>query len=174
MWLWGGDLWLAAADHRWLWLGQTVGLHLQPQHWARQRPHHQHTHGPLLLPVLLYSRPCRTEGWNVFTVVPCRWDSPVWRTCLNVNKSKLCCPFSHGITFPSPSVRGACVQLWYHMYGEGMGTLNVYQQSEDGKKALIFSQIGDQGRLWRFAQASLLPRVQSYRVSDKDPTDTVW
>lgn len=64
-----------------------------------------------------------------------------------------------------PAVRGACVQLWYHMYGEGMGTLNVYQQSEDGKKALIFSQIGDQGRLWRFAQASLLPRVQSYRIA---------
>uniref|UniRef100_A0A3Q1GLC6 Si:ch211-106h4.4 n=1 Tax=Acanthochromis polyacanthus TaxID=80966 RepID=A0A3Q1GLC6_9TELE len=59
--------------------------------------------------------------------------------------------------------KGACVQLWYHMYGEGMGTLNVYQQSEDGKEALIFSQTGDQGRLWRFAQASLLPRVQPYR-----------
>uniref|UniRef100_A0AAQ5YK66 MAM domain-containing protein n=1 Tax=Amphiprion ocellaris TaxID=80972 RepID=A0AAQ5YK66_AMPOC len=63
-----------------------------------------------------------------------------------------------------PSGKGACVQLWYHMYGEGMGTLNVYQQSEDGKEALIFSQTGDQGRLWRFAQASLLPRVQPYRI----------
>lgn len=47
--------------------------------------------------------------------------------------------------------------------------LNVYQQSEEGKEALIFSQSGDQGRLWRFAQASLLPRVQPYRVSDQDP-----
>ncbi|XP_051809884.1 MAM and LDL-receptor class A domain-containing protein 1 [Acanthochromis polyacanthus] len=63
-----------------------------------------------------------------------------------------------------PTGKGACVQLWYHMYGEGMGTLNVYQQSEDGKEALIFSQTGDQGRLWRFAQASLLPRVQPYRI----------
>lgn len=65
------------------------------------------------------------------------------------------------------------MQLWYHMYGEGMGTLNVYQQSEDGKRALIFSQIGDQGWLWRFAQASLLPRVQSYRVSHKYPPDSL-
>ncbi|XP_018531715.2 MAM and LDL-receptor class A domain-containing protein 1 [Lates calcarifer] len=63
-----------------------------------------------------------------------------------------------------PAGKGACVQLWYHMYGTGMGTLNVYQKSEDGKKALIFSQTGDQGRLWRFAQASLLPRVQPYRI----------
>ncbi|KAG7228996.1 hypothetical protein INR49_013229 [Caranx melampygus] len=63
-----------------------------------------------------------------------------------------------------PTGKGACVQLWYHMYGKGTGTLNVYQQSEDGKEALIFSQTGDQGRLWRFAQASLLPRVQPYRI----------
>lgn len=59
------------------------------------------------------------------------------------------------------------MQLWYHMYGKGMGMLNVYQQSKEGKEALIFSQTGDQGRLWRFAQASLLPRVQPYRVSHK-------
>ncbi|KAM9845004.1 MAM and LDL-receptor class A domain-containing protein 1 [Aulostomus maculatus] len=59
---------------------------------------------------------------------------------------------------------GACVQLWYHMYGRGIGTLNIYQQSKDGKRALIFSQTGDQGRLWRFAQASLLPWNQPHRI----------
>ncbi|XP_074507832.1 MAM and LDL-receptor class A domain-containing protein 1 [Sebastes fasciatus] len=63
-----------------------------------------------------------------------------------------------------PAGKGACVQLWYHMYGKGMGTLNVYQQSEEGEQALVFSQTGDQGRLWRFAQALLLPRVQPYRI----------
>ncbi|XP_068427543.1 MAM and LDL-receptor class A domain-containing protein 1 isoform X2 [Clinocottus analis] len=63
-----------------------------------------------------------------------------------------------------PADKRACVQLWYHMYGKGMGQLNVYQQSQEGKQALIFSQTGDQGRLWRFAQASLLPRVQPYRI----------
>ncbi|MEQ2262193.1 hypothetical protein XENORESO_000720, partial [Xenotaenia resolanae] len=63
-----------------------------------------------------------------------------------------------------PKSKGSCVQLWYHMYGEGMGMLNVYQQNEDGKEVLIFSQAGDQGRLWRFAQASLLPRIQPYRI----------
>ncbi|XP_060901043.1 MAM and LDL-receptor class A domain-containing protein 1-like [Labrus mixtus] len=62
------------------------------------------------------------------------------------------------------SGQGACLHLWYHMCGAGMGVLNVYQQSEEGKRALIFSQTGDQGRLWRLAQASLLPRVQPYRI----------
>ncbi|AWP03839.1 putative apical endosomal glycoprotein-like [Scophthalmus maximus] len=63
-----------------------------------------------------------------------------------------------------PAGKGACMQLWYHMRGKGMGTLNVYQQSEEGKEALIFSQTGDQGGLWRLAQASLLPRVQPFRI----------
>ncbi|KAM6919231.1 apical endosomal glycoprotein [Xenentodon cancila] len=63
-----------------------------------------------------------------------------------------------------PTDKGSCVQLWYYMYGDGMGTLNVYQRSEDGKEVLIFSQTGNQGRLWRFGQASLLPRVQPYRI----------
>ncbi|XP_061652622.1 MAM and LDL-receptor class A domain-containing protein 2 isoform X2 [Phyllopteryx taeniolatus] len=63
-----------------------------------------------------------------------------------------------------PPEKGACVQMWYHMYGKGVGTLNVYQQSEDGVRALIFSQAGDQRSLWRFAQAALQPRVQPYRL----------
>lgn len=63
-----------------------------------------------------------------------------------------------------PADTGSCVQLWYHMLGKETGTLNVYQQSEEGKQVLLFSQTGEQGRLWRFAQASLLPRVQPYRI----------
>ncbi|XP_054624893.1 MAM and LDL-receptor class A domain-containing protein 1 [Dunckerocampus dactyliophorus] len=65
----------------------------------------------------------------------------------------------------TPSTRkGACVQIWYHMYGRGMGTFNIYQQSQDGDRHLIFSQSGDQLRLWRLAQASLLPSLQPYRL----------
>ncbi|XP_015227028.1 PREDICTED: MAM and LDL-receptor class A domain-containing protein 1-like [Cyprinodon variegatus] len=63
-----------------------------------------------------------------------------------------------------PESKGFCVQFWYHMYGKGMGTLNVYQQSEDGEEVLIFSQSGDQGMFWRFAQGSLLPWVKPYRI----------
>uniref|UniRef100_A0A3P8W664 Si:ch211-106h4.4 n=4 Tax=Cynoglossus semilaevis TaxID=244447 RepID=A0A3P8W664_CYNSE len=63
-----------------------------------------------------------------------------------------------------PAGKGACVQLWYHLYGQGVGTLNVYQQSEGGQAALILSQTGDHGRMWRFTQASLLPREQPYKI----------
>ncbi|XP_061694563.1 MAM and LDL-receptor class A domain-containing protein 2 isoform X2 [Syngnathoides biaculeatus] len=63
-----------------------------------------------------------------------------------------------------PPGKGACVQMWYHMYGKGVGTLNVYQQSENGVRALIFSQARDQRRLWRFAQAALQPWLQPYRL----------
>uniref|UniRef100_A0A3Q3EFD0 MAM and LDL-receptor class A domain-containing protein 2-like n=2 Tax=Kryptolebias marmoratus TaxID=37003 RepID=A0A3Q3EFD0_KRYMA len=63
-----------------------------------------------------------------------------------------------------PTSKGSCVQLWYYMYMKGIGMLNVYQQSEDGKKVLIFSQMEDQGQLWRFAEASLMPRIQPYRI----------
>ncbi|XP_028297170.1 MAM and LDL-receptor class A domain-containing protein 2 isoform X2 [Gouania willdenowi] len=63
-----------------------------------------------------------------------------------------------------PAARGTCVQLWYNMFGRGVGTLNVYQQSEEGSRVLLFSQTGDQGRLWRFGQAALLPRLQPYRI----------
>uniref|UniRef100_A0A3Q3KDZ0 MAM domain-containing protein n=1 Tax=Monopterus albus TaxID=43700 RepID=A0A3Q3KDZ0_MONAL len=52
-----------------------------------------------------------------------------------------------------PEITGTC--LWYHMYGKGVGTLNVYQQSEEGKESLIFSQRGDQGQLWRFETVSI-------------------
>ncbi|XP_077471884.1 MAM and LDL-receptor class A domain-containing protein 1 isoform X3 [Stigmatopora argus] len=60
--------------------------------------------------------------------------------------------------------KAACVQMWYHMYGRSVGTLNVYQESEHGVRALIFSQSGDQRNLWRFAQAAFLPWVQPYRL----------
>lgn len=82
---------------------------------------------------------------------------------LNLNHS--------GFTSSGISGKGVCVQLWYHMYGRGMGSLNIYQQSEEGHQTLIFTQIGDQGQMWRFAQGTLLPRVQPYRVSHRDLAD---
>lgn len=64
-----------------------------------------------------------------------------------------------------PTNAGSCVQLWYHMNGKEVGTLNIYQRSADeGREVLLFSQTGDQGPLWRSAQATLLPRVKPYRI----------
>ncbi|KAM8838449.1 MAM and LDL-receptor class A domain-containing protein 2 isoform 2-T2 [Synchiropus picturatus] len=60
--------------------------------------------------------------------------------------------------------KGVCVQLWYHMFGAGVGTLNVYQRSENKQRHLVFSRTGDQGEMWRFAQAPLLPYTQPFRL----------
>ncbi|XP_062407771.1 MAM and LDL-receptor class A domain-containing protein 1 [Sardina pilchardus] len=65
-----------------------------------------------------------------------------------------------------PSGKGKCLQLWYHMLGQGMGTLNVYQQPAEGEASLVFSHAGDMGELWRFAQAPLQATAStgSYRI----------
>ncbi|CAL9689269.1 unnamed protein product [Knipowitschia caucasica] len=64
-----------------------------------------------------------------------------------------------------PPDAGSCLQLWYHMFGKDVGTLNIYQRSADeAKSVLLFSQTGDHGSMWRSAQAALLPRVQPYRI----------
>jgi hypothetical protein len=46
-----------------------------------------------------------------------------------------------------------------------MGTLNVYQWSEQGALVMLLSRSGDQGALWRFAQATLQLDRDNYRVS---------
>ncbi|KAL0966606.1 hypothetical protein UPYG_G00297350 [Umbra pygmaea] len=63
-----------------------------------------------------------------------------------------------------PADKGVCLQLWYHMFGKGMGTMNVYQSSEKGDKVLLLSYTGDQGALWRFAQASLQMDGKDYKI----------
>ncbi|MBN3307353.1 MLRP2 protein, partial [Amia calva] len=54
-----------------------------------------------------------------------------------------------------PAAGHRCLQFWYHMYGAGIGSLNVYKQLDARTQSLIFSQTGNQGVLWRFAQSSL-------------------
>ncbi|XP_069046931.1 MAM and LDL-receptor class A domain-containing protein 1 [Lepisosteus oculatus] len=65
-----------------------------------------------------------------------------------------------------PAGKNRCLQFWYHMYGVGIGTLNVYNQDECvGNQSLIFSQTGNQGVLWRFAQTSLEEcQASSFRI----------
>ncbi|XP_041944947.1 MAM and LDL-receptor class A domain-containing protein 2 isoform X2 [Alosa sapidissima] len=65
-----------------------------------------------------------------------------------------------------PSGQGKCLQFWYHMFGQGMGTLNVYQQPAEGEAVLVFSRAGNMGELWRLAQAPLqaTQSTESYRI----------
>ncbi|XP_028831423.1 MAM and LDL-receptor class A domain-containing protein 1 [Denticeps clupeoides] len=75
----------------------------------------------------------------------------------------------HGARMASPlfpAEKGMCLQFWYHMFGHGIGTLNIYQQpSTQRDLSLVFTQTGDQGDLWRFGQVPLQNTPDSsYRI----------
>ncbi|XP_066300039.1 MAM and LDL-receptor class A domain-containing protein 2-like [Branchiostoma lanceolatum] len=58
-----------------------------------------------------------------------------------------------------PATVGQCLQFWYHMYGSGIGTLNVYKSEGSAFPTLLWSMSGDMGDHWHVAQAT----VQSSR-----------
>ncbi|KAI4891478.1 hypothetical protein NFI96_023830, partial [Prochilodus magdalenae] len=59
---------------------------------------------------------------------------------------------------------GQCIQLWYYLSGQEPGTLNVYQEHLGTDRSLLLSQSGEQGKMWRFAQAPLLNIGSNYRI----------
>ncbi|XP_069135769.1 MAM and LDL-receptor class A domain-containing protein 1-like [Argopecten irradians] len=50
--------------------------------------------------------------------------------------------------FSSPLVNPLCLTFAYHMYGNGIGTLNVSVKSETGTNIVSWSKSGNQGNLW--------------------------
>lgn len=56
-----------------------------------------------------------------------------------------------------PLTKGRCLSFWYHMYGSGMGELNVYIRPETGAlpTTKVWSTTGDQGDEWKMAQVTL-------------------
>ncbi|KAI8780792.1 MAM and LDL-receptor class A domain-containing protein 2, partial [Biomphalaria glabrata] len=56
------------------------------------------------------------------------------------------------------STSGSCLYFWISMFGETMGTLNVYQQDEgvpDSAATLIWTKSGQQGPNWQLGQVTL-------------------
>ncbi|ELT95065.1 hypothetical protein CAPTEDRAFT_67821, partial [Capitella teleta] len=50
-----------------------------------------------------------------------------------------------------------CVDFWYHMYGEHMGTLYLYvEDSQFGSRTYNISVSGNQGNQWQQARADIL------------------
>lgn len=65
-------------------------------------------------------------------------------------------------TFPSNS--GRCLSFWYHMYGSGMGELNVYIKPQTGAMKKVWSVSGDQGDEWKMKQVTLISNASNYQV----------
>ena len=54
----------------------------------------------------------------------------------------------------SGSNNSICFIFSYNMYGSGMGSLNIYLESSEGKQ-LVFSKVGDQGQSWHTVHLDL-------------------
>ncbi|CAF0741635.1 unnamed protein product, partial [Brachionus calyciflorus] len=63
---------------------------------------------------------------------------------------------------PTPSY-GLCFDFWYHMYGTGMGTLNIYTNSTN-MSTLIWSQSGNKGNKWLNGQVNIIS-TRSFRIN---------
>ena len=47
-----------------------------------------------------------------------------------------------------PPTSGRCFQFWYHMYGAGMGKLELFLLSKAGQRSLLWYKSGNQGNKW--------------------------
>ena len=63
-----------------------------------------------------------------------------------------------------PPTNGRCLSFWYHMYGSGIGQLNVYIESTVGAAKRMWSLSGDQGDEWKMTQITLSSAASEYKV----------
>lgn len=63
-----------------------------------------------------------------------------------------------------PTTGGRCLTFWYHMYGSGMGELNVYIKPVTGSLRNVWSLSGDQGNEWKMAQVTLVSGSSEYQL----------
>ncbi|XP_071956932.1 MAM and LDL-receptor class A domain-containing protein 1-like [Antedon mediterranea] len=56
-----------------------------------------------------------------------------------------------------PDTQGECLQMWYHMYGSGIGTMTVYSKDlvTNIESAPLWTKSGDLNDQWRFTQISV-------------------
>ncbi|KAL5006374.1 hypothetical protein ScPMuIL_015180 [Solemya velum] len=63
------------------------------------------------------------------------------------------------VTPPNPG-GPMCMRVWYSMYGENMGTLNIYLKTRPRLGEPIFKRTGEQGVFWNKAEIDLSPSAQ--------------
>ena len=66
---------------------------------------------------------------------------------------------------PSPNISPLCLRFWTHMYGSGIGSLNVYVR-QGSKDAKVWGLSGDAGNNWYMAQAPIASS-SPFRVGEK-------
>ena len=63
-----------------------------------------------------------------------------------------------------PATPRRCVSFWYHMYGSGIGQLNVQIQTAGaGARHTVWSLSGEQGDAWKEAKVTIASE-EEYKV----------
>lgn len=62
-----------------------------------------------------------------------------------------------------PLTTGSCLSFYYHMYGQTMGTFNVYLK-QNSVTQKIFTKSGNQGNKWILGQATLQSPSSNFTI----------
>lgn len=55
----------------------------------------------------------------------------------------------------APVKGGQCFQFWYHMYGQDIGSLNVYIKTGGNLSNPLWTRSGNRGNVWKVTQVSI-------------------
>lgn len=58
-------------------------------------------------------------------------------------------------TYPKTLGDGDCFKFWYHLYGQSIGTLNVWTRSNNQLVRNVWSRSGDFGNVWRYGHVTV-------------------
>ncbi|XP_048242313.1 MAM and LDL-receptor class A domain-containing protein 1-like isoform X2 [Haliotis rufescens] len=67
-------------------------------------------------------------------------------------------------SFPPVTSSGRCIKFWYSMYGDSVGTLNVYIRVPGRADDMIWHQSGNHGDAWFSGQAPITEKTNSYTI----------
>lgn len=69
------------------------------------------------------------------------------------------------LRLPQTTGTGGCFTFWYHMYGTGIGSLNIYISVAPTQNTTIWSLTGNQQNAWLNGQAPVNSPLSSFFVS---------
>ncbi|XP_030849653.1 MAM and LDL-receptor class A domain-containing protein 2 [Strongylocentrotus purpuratus] len=65
-------------------------------------------------------------------------------------------------TFESTS--GRCFEMWYHMYGEGTGSLRIHIRPAGAQPQLLWTETGNQGNVWKHTMMTVASSDQFWII----------